>query len=120
MNKGNWTQDEHRTFMKEWEKYGNNWIEIAQVLSTRTPVQIKKHAKCHFKQNLKKNLQQFNDIKSPSLLKGKLTFWSVMLLNNKNIDSISLSRTKLKCYSIMLMHTEDNTSPFLLRKRPEF
>jgi hypothetical protein len=55
MNKEKWTQDEHRTFIKEWEKYGNNWIEIAKVLSTRTPVQKKKLAKCHLKQNLKTN-----------------------------------------------------------------
>ncbi len=55
MNKGKWTQDKHRAFMKEWEQYGNNWIEFAKVLSTQTPVQIKKHAECHSKQNLKMN-----------------------------------------------------------------
>ncbi len=41
--------------MKEWEKYGNNWIEFAKVVSTRTLVQIKKHTECQFKQNLKTN-----------------------------------------------------------------
>jgi hypothetical protein len=30
MNKGKWTQDEHRAFMKKWKKYGNNWIEVAK------------------------------------------------------------------------------------------
>jgi hypothetical protein len=39
--------------MQEYEKYGNNCMQIARVLSTQTPVQIKKHAKCFFKQNLK-------------------------------------------------------------------
>jgi hypothetical protein len=39
--------------MQEYEKYGNNCMLIAKVLSTRTPVQIKKHADCFFKQNLK-------------------------------------------------------------------
>ncbi len=41
--------------MQEYEKYGNNCIQIAKVLSTQTPAQIKKHAECFFKQNLKAN-----------------------------------------------------------------
>jgi hypothetical protein len=55
MNKGRWTQDEHKIFMQEYEKYGNNCMQIAQVLSTWTPAQIKKHAECFFTQNLKTN-----------------------------------------------------------------
>jgi hypothetical protein len=41
--------------MQEYEKYGNNCMQIAKVLSTQTPAQIKKHAECFFKQNLKTN-----------------------------------------------------------------
>ncbi len=41
--------------MQEYEKYGNNCMQIAKVLSTRPPAQIKKHAECFFKQNLKTN-----------------------------------------------------------------
>ncbi len=42
--------------MQEYEKYGNNCMQIvARVLSTWTPTQIKKHAECFFKQNLKTN-----------------------------------------------------------------
>ncbi len=41
--------------MQEYEKYGNNCMQIAMVLSTQTPAQIKKHAECFFKQNLKTN-----------------------------------------------------------------
>ncbi len=33
------------------EKYGNNCMQIAKVLSTQTPAQIKKHAECFFKNN---------------------------------------------------------------------
>jgi hypothetical protein len=55
INKGRWAQDEHKIFMQEYEKYGNNCMQIAKVLSTRTPAQIKKHAECFFKQNLKTN-----------------------------------------------------------------
>jgi hypothetical protein len=49
LNKGRWTQEEHKIFMHEYEKYGNNCVQIARVLSTGTPVQIKKHAECFFK-----------------------------------------------------------------------
>jgi hypothetical protein len=55
INKGRWTEEEHKIFMQEYEKYGNNCMQIAKVLSTRTPAQIKKHAECFFKQNLKTN-----------------------------------------------------------------
>jgi hypothetical protein len=39
-NKGRWTQYEHMIFMEEYEKYGNNCMQIARVLSTQTPAQI--------------------------------------------------------------------------------
>ncbi len=45
-NKGRWTPEEHKIFMQEYEKYGNNCMLIAKVLSTGTPAQIKKHAEC--------------------------------------------------------------------------
>ena len=41
--------------MQEYEKYGNNCMQIARVISPQTPAQIKKHAECFFKQNLKTN-----------------------------------------------------------------
>ncbi len=41
--------------MQEYEKYGNNCMQFARVLSTQTPSQNKKHAECFFKQNLKTN-----------------------------------------------------------------
>jgi hypothetical protein len=47
--------EEHKIFMEEYEKYGNNCMLIAKVLNTRTPAQIKKHAECFFRQNLKMN-----------------------------------------------------------------
>ena len=50
INKGRWTEEEHKIFMEEYEKYGINYMQIAKVLSTRTPAQIKKHAECFFKQ----------------------------------------------------------------------
>ncbi len=41
--------------MQEYEKYGDNCMQIAKVLSTRTPAQNKMHAECFFKHNLKTN-----------------------------------------------------------------
>ncbi len=61
-------QEEHKIFMQEYEKYGNNCMQIAKVLSTWTPAQIKKHAECFFKQNLKTNsaaVKQYQESLSP-------------------------------------------------------
>jgi hypothetical protein len=55
INKGRWMEEEHKIFMEEYEKYGNDCTLIAKVLNTRTPAQIKKHAECFFQQNLKTN-----------------------------------------------------------------
>ncbi len=55
INKERWTEEEHKIFMQEYEKYGKSCMLIAKVLSTRTPAQIKKHAECFFKENLKTN-----------------------------------------------------------------
>ena len=120
INKGRWTEEEHKIFMQEYEKYGINCMQIAKVLSTRTPAQIKKHAECFFKQNLKQILQQTNDIENPSLLIGKHRSWSIILLHIKNNGSLSHRRTKHKCYVIMLMHTGNNASPFLLMTKFDF
>jgi hypothetical protein len=69
INKGKWTEEEHKIFMQEYEKYGNNCMLIAKVLSTRTPAQIKKHAECFFKENLKTNsaaVKRYQESLSPN------------------------------------------------------
>jgi hypothetical protein len=55
INKGEWTEEEHKIFMQEYEKYGKKCMLIAKVLSAQTPAQVKKHAECFFKQNLTTN-----------------------------------------------------------------
>ncbi len=55
--------------MQKYEKYGNNCMQIAKVLSTRTPAQIKKHAECFFKQILKTNsaaVKRYRESLSPN------------------------------------------------------
>ncbi len=62
-------QDKHKIFMQEYKKYGNICMQIAKVLSTQTPAQIKKHAECFFKQNLKTNsaaVKLYGDSLSPN------------------------------------------------------
>jgi hypothetical protein len=52
--------EEHKIFMEEYEKYGNN--------CTLTPAQIKKHAECFFRQNMKTNsaaVKQYRETLSP-------------------------------------------------------
>jgi hypothetical protein len=71
MKKGRWTQDKHKIFMQEYEKYGNNCMQIAKVLSMPTPAQIKKHAKCFFKQNLKTNSAAVKQYQESLSLDGK-------------------------------------------------
>jgi hypothetical protein len=34
INKGRWTEEEHKILMQEYEKYGNNCMLIAKVLNT--------------------------------------------------------------------------------------
>jgi hypothetical protein len=49
--------------------YGNNCMQIARILSTQTPTQIKKHAECFFKQNLKPTsaaVKQYQESLSPN------------------------------------------------------
>jgi hypothetical protein len=68
INKGRWMLEEHKMFMEEYEKYGNNCTLIAKVLNTRTPAQIKKHAECFFRQNLKTNsaaVKRYQEFISP-------------------------------------------------------
>jgi hypothetical protein len=55
--------------MEEYEKYGNNCMQIARVHGTPTPAQIKRHAECFFKQNLKINfaaVKQYQESLSPN------------------------------------------------------
>jgi hypothetical protein len=55
--------------MQEYEKYGNNCMQIERVLSTWTPSQVKKHAECFFKQNLKTSsaaVKQYQESLSPN------------------------------------------------------
>ncbi len=70
INKGRWTQDKHKIFMHEYEKYGNNCMQIARVLSTRTSAQIEKHAECFFKEKCENK-----SCSSETILRVPLSQW---------------------------------------------
>jgi hypothetical protein len=99
MNKGRWTQGKHMIFMQEYEKYGNNCMQIAKVLSTRTAAQIKKHAECFFEQNENKFCSSQTVSRVPLSQWEKLKPWSKMVLNKTNIDNLSHLKTKFKSYA---------------------
>eukprot|EP01031_Cornospumella_fuschlensis_P048068 gene48068-58881_t len=41
---GRWTREEHQLFIKGLEMYGKGWKKIANLIKTRTVVQIRTHA----------------------------------------------------------------------------
>ncbi len=110
-------QDKHKIFMQEYEKYGNNFMQIAWVLSTRTPAQIKKHAECFFKQNLKTNsaaVKQYQKSLSPNTKAQGLV---INAAEQQNYQQSLSPEKKIKYYAMMRMHTRNNASPLFLSKR---
>ncbi len=84
-------QDKYKIFMQEYEKYSNNCMQIAKVLSTQTPTQIKKHAECFFKQHLKTNsaaVKKYRDSLSP---KWKSTSFGPTCRSTTKILTISFT-----------------------------
>jgi hypothetical protein len=39
---GRWTQEEHDLFLKGMEVYGRRWTKVADIVGTRTTVQVRK------------------------------------------------------------------------------
>uniref|UniRef100_A0A6U4FI15 Uncharacterized protein n=1 Tax=Phaeomonas parva TaxID=124430 RepID=A0A6U4FI15_9STRA len=47
-NTGRWSYEEHRLFLKGLEMHGKGWKKIAELIKTRTVVQIRTHAQKYF------------------------------------------------------------------------
>ncbi len=109
--------EEHKIFMEEYEKYGNNCTLIAKVLSTWTPAQIKKHAEYFFRQNLKTNSAAVKQYQESLSLNRKAQVLVTHAAEQQNYQQSLSPEKKLKFYAILLMHTGHNASPFLLRKK---
>ncbi len=45
---GRWTLEEHSLFLKGLEFYGKGWKKIAELIKTRTVVQVRTHAQKYF------------------------------------------------------------------------
>jgi hypothetical protein len=91
INKGRWMPEEHKIFMEEYEKYGNNSTLIANVLSTQTPAQIKKHSECIFKQNVRTNSAAVKQYQESLSSKKKAQVLVTHATENKTIDNLSLN-----------------------------
>ncbi len=92
-------------------------MQIARVLSTWTPAQVKKHAECFFKQNLKTNSAAVKQYQESLSLNKKAQGLVINAAEQQNYQQCLSPEKKVKYYAMMLMHTGNNTSPFLLRKR---
>ncbi|KAJ1457051.1 hypothetical protein M885DRAFT_438586 [Pelagophyceae sp. CCMP2097] len=51
---GRWTDEEHSRFLQGLELYGKKWTKVADVVGTRTTVQVRSHAQKYF-QKLEKD-----------------------------------------------------------------
>ncbi len=86
--------EEHKIFMEEYEKYGNNCKLIAKVFNTRTPAQIKKHAECFFRQNLKTNSAVVNRYRESLSPNKKAQILITNVAGPKKPSTITLTREK--------------------------
>jgi len=57
---GRWTQEEHELFLKGLQIYNKQWKLIADMIKTRTVVQIRTHAQKYFQRLQKMDIQNLN------------------------------------------------------------
>ena len=55
---GRWTKEEHEKFVKGLDMYGKEWKKIANMIETRTVVQIRTHAQKYFQKIAKTKFEQ--------------------------------------------------------------
>ncbi len=118
--KGRWIPEDHKIFVEEYEKYGNNCMLISKVLNTRTPAQIKKHAECFFQQNLKRNSAAVKQYQESLSLDKKAQILITHVAEQQNYRQSLSPEKKLKYYAMMLKDIENNASFFLLTKDHNF
>eukprot|EP00511_Aplanochytrium_stocchinoi_P002446 CAMPEP_0204842958 /NCGR_PEP_ID=MMETSP1346-20131115/47694_1 /ASSEMBLY_ACC=CAM_ASM_000771 /TAXON_ID=215587 /ORGANISM="Aplanochytrium stocchinoi, Strain GSBS06" /LENGTH=417 /DNA_ID=CAMNT_0051982015 /DNA_START=757 /DNA_END=2008 /DNA_ORIENTATION=+ len=57
-NTGRWTKTEHECFVQGLDMYGKEWKKIANMIETRTVVQIRTHAQKYFQKIAKTKFEQ--------------------------------------------------------------
>lgn len=55
-NTGRWLEEEHERFLQGLKLFGKKWTRVAQVVRTRTTVQVRSHAQKHFQKMVKGEL----------------------------------------------------------------
>ena len=48
-NTGRWTDDEHARFLRGLELFGKKWSKVADVVQSRTTIQVRSHAQKYLK-----------------------------------------------------------------------
>ena len=61
-NTGRWTSEEHDFFLEGLRNYGKEWKKIAELIQTRTVVQIRTHAQKYFQKVAKARLCGGEDV----------------------------------------------------------
>jgi hypothetical protein len=88
--------------MHKYKKYGNSCMQIARVLSTRTPAQIKKHGECFFKQNLKTNsaaVKRYQESLSPNKKAQRLVI-NAAEQQNYQLSLSPEKNSQISCWAI--------------------
>jgi len=52
-NAGRWTNEEHGRFLRGLELYGKKWTKVAEVVGSRSTVQVRSHAQKYFQKMVK-------------------------------------------------------------------
>ena len=63
-NSGRWTQEEHERFLQGLDMYGKKWTKVAEVVSSRTTVQVRSHAQKYFQKMVKGGGRESMDVYS--------------------------------------------------------
>lgn len=82
---GRWTQEEHQLFLKGLQLYNRQWRLIADLVKTRTVVQIRTHAQKYFMKMQKEN-------KSDKVSKRNLK--QIFFFSNSIYFLVSSSKTR--------------------------
>lgn len=107
---GRWTAEEHALFLQGLDKYNKQWKMIAELVRTRTVVQIRTHAQKYF-QKLNKNKAKANQLdeftastdeydaafsfSSADSRKNSISLPDHSPLNNSSVHSYSTDNTTL-------------------------
>ena len=90
-NRGRWTEEEHKKFLKGIIEYGNNWKMVAKLIKTRSSSQARSHAQKYFLKVKKIIISQKKVFNFRNLL--NYVFNSFKNFNEgKSLDEIQIKR----------------------------